>query len=178
MNPTPLKACIPSRQPMQHPHRPRRPDGRERGPLCASAALWCPVGTHRSIIAQVAASQERQLAPPEQFRLDAGMPSAMANRREVARRFHRDCNACTVSFTVIHLTPRKENAEMCQPACTSHPLSEGELPQAEIYTDGGCEPNPGPGGWSAIIRVGRCEWVLAGNDPDRYAVESGKTGRR
>ena len=51
-------------------------------------------------------------------------------------------------------------------ASTSHPLNEGELPQAEIYTDGGCEPNPGLGGWSAIIRVGRCEWVLAGNDPD------------
>jgi ribonuclease HI len=39
-------------------------------------------------------------------------------------------------------------------------------PQADIYTDGGCEPNPGPGGWGAIIRWGDQEWVLSGNDRD------------
>lgn len=26
-----------------------------------------------------------------------------------------------------------------------------ELPYLEIYTDGGCDPNPGPGGWAAIL---------------------------
>jgi len=30
------------------------------------------------------------------------------------------------------------------------------LPQVTIYTDGGCRPNPGPGGWGAVIlRSGR-----------------------
>jgi len=37
---------------------------------------------------------------------------------------------------------------------------------AEVYTDGGCDPNPGPGGWAAIIRLDGREWVLHGNDPD------------
>jgi ribonuclease HI len=36
----------------------------------------------------------------------------------------------------------------------------------EVYTDGGCDPNPGPGGWGAILRWGDREWVLSGNDPD------------
>ncbi len=31
-------------------------------------------------------------------------------------------------------------------------LSNGSPPQVDIYTDGGCDPNPGPGGWAAIIR--------------------------
>ncbi len=44
------------------------------------------------------------------------------------------------------------------------PLEEGEPVQAEVYTDGGCEPNPGPGGWAAIIRLGEREWVLYGSD--------------
>jgi len=35
-----------------------------------------------------------------------------------------------------------------------------------VYTDGGCDPNPGPGGWAAIIRFDDHEWVLTGNDPD------------
>jgi ribonuclease HI len=35
----------------------------------------------------------------------------------------------------------------------------------EVYTDGGCNPNPGPGGWGAIIRFEDHEWVLSGNDP-------------
>jgi ribonuclease HI len=31
--------------------------------------------------------------------------------------------------------------------------SETTSPQAvEIWTDGGCKPNPGPGGWAAILR--------------------------
>jgi hypothetical protein len=25
------------------------------------------------------------------------------------------------------------------------------MPQVEIYTDGGCEPNPGPGGYGVVL---------------------------
>ena len=39
-------------------------------------------------------------------------------------------------------------------------------PQVDVYTDGGCDPNPGPGGWAAIIQWGGREWVLSGSDPD------------
>ena len=35
-----------------------------------------------------------------------------------------------------------------------------------IYTDGGSDPNPGIGGWAAILRFGEHEKVLTGNDPD------------
>jgi ribonuclease HI len=38
-------------------------------------------------------------------------------------------------------------------------------PQIDVYTDGGCDPNPGPGGWGTIIRWKDREWVLSGNDP-------------
>ena len=34
----------------------------------------------------------------------------------------------------------------------------------EIWTDGGCRPNPGPGGWAAILRFGATERELSGAD--------------
>src|SRR5215468_9311248 len=36
----------------------------------------------------------------------------------------------------------------------------------EIFTDGACSPNPGPGGWGAILRYGRHEREIYGGDPD------------
>ena len=44
-------------------------------------------------------------------------------------------------------------------------MSDNQSLQVEIYTDGGCDPNPGPGGWGAILRFPDHEWVLSGNDP-------------
>jgi ribonuclease HI len=36
----------------------------------------------------------------------------------------------------------------------------------EVYTDGACDPNPGPGGWSAIFSVdGVKTRVLRGGEP-------------
>lgn len=35
-----------------------------------------------------------------------------------------------------------------------------------IYTDGGADPNPGIGGWAAILRFGKHERELTGNHPD------------
>jgi ribonuclease HI len=37
-----------------------------------------------------------------------------------------------------------------------------DLPQVRIYTDGACEPNPGPGGWAALLLFGKHEKVLTG----------------
>ena len=39
-------------------------------------------------------------------------------------------------------------------------LDEGAL--VEAWTDGGCKPNPGPGGWAAILRFGAHERELSG----------------
>lgn len=35
----------------------------------------------------------------------------------------------------------------------------------EIFTDGACKGNPGPGGWGAILRMGAHEKELSGGDP-------------
>jgi ribonuclease HI len=42
--------------------------------------------------------------------------------------------------------------------------SEHEI---EIYTDGSCDPNPGPGGWAAIILNGNDKKIIKG-----YSAES------
>ena len=38
-------------------------------------------------------------------------------------------------------------------------------PEVTIYTDGGCAPNPGPGGWGALIVFGEHEKELCGGAP-------------
>jgi ribonuclease HI len=35
----------------------------------------------------------------------------------------------------------------------------------EIFTDGACSGNPGPGGWAAILRSGRHEKEIFGGEP-------------
>ncbi len=40
-----------------------------------------------------------------------------------------------------------------------------ELPKVEIFTDGACKGNPGPGGWGALIRMGAREREVSGGDP-------------
>ncbi|HKS43808.1 MAG TPA: ribonuclease HI [Amycolatopsis sp.] len=37
----------------------------------------------------------------------------------------------------------------------------------EIYTDGACHGNPGPGGWGAVLRYGRHEKELYGSEAPR-----------
>ncbi|SES19726.1 ribonuclease HI [Actinokineospora terrae] len=36
----------------------------------------------------------------------------------------------------------------------------------EIYTDGACSPNPGPGGWGALLRYGTHERELSGGSAE------------
>ena len=35
----------------------------------------------------------------------------------------------------------------------------------EIYTDGACSGNPGPGGWGALLRISQVETELCGGEP-------------
>ena len=42
--------------------------------------------------------------------------------------------------------------------------ASGEGPAVEIWTDGGCKPNPGPGGWGAVLRFGAVERELSGSE--------------
>ena len=36
----------------------------------------------------------------------------------------------------------------------------------DIYTDGACSGNPGPGGWGALLRLGDHEKEMFGGEPD------------
>ena len=41
-----------------------------------------------------------------------------------------------------------------------------ELPKVEIFTDGACKGNPGPGGWGAVLRCdGRTRELSGGETP-------------
>ncbi len=40
-----------------------------------------------------------------------------------------------------------------------------QLPEVEIFTDGACSGNPGPGGWGTILRMGEKERELSGGEP-------------
>ena len=46
-----------------------------------------------------------------------------------------------------------------------------EAPAVEIWTDGGCKPNPGPGGWGAVLR---CKGVTR----DLSGAEAATTNNR
>ena len=37
--------------------------------------------------------------------------------------------------------------------------------RVDIFTDGACKGNPGPGGWGAILRMGQHEKELSGGEP-------------
>ena len=39
------------------------------------------------------------------------------------------------------------------------------MKHVEIFTDGACKGNPGPGGWGAVLRTGGHEKELSGSDP-------------
>lgn len=40
-----------------------------------------------------------------------------------------------------------------------------QQPQVTIYTDGGAKPNPGPGGWGALLIYGQHRKELSGSEP-------------
>ena len=44
-------------------------------------------------------------------------------------------------------------------------LPAAAQPQVEIWTDGACKGNPGPGGWGALLRAGVHEKELFGGEP-------------
>jgi len=40
------------------------------------------------------------------------------------------------------------------------------MPKIEIFTDGACKGNPGPGGWGVLLRFGNHEKTLNGGEPN------------
>ncbi|CBS86620.1 ribonuclease HI [Azospirillum lipoferum] len=45
------------------------------------------------------------------------------------------------------------------------PPTESARKTVDIFTDGACSGNPGPGGWGAILRYGEVEKELYGGEP-------------
>jgi ribonuclease HI len=45
-------------------------------------------------------------------------------------------------------------------------MAETDNEMVEIFTDGACSGNPGPGGWGAILRYKGVEKELCGGEPD------------
>jgi ribonuclease HI len=41
-----------------------------------------------------------------------------------------------------------------------------ELPKVTIFTDGACDPNPGPGGWAALLRFGSVKKEICGSEEE------------
>lgn len=49
---------------------------------------------------------------------------------------------------------------------TARPIpAESDNARVEIYSDGACSGNPGPGGWGAVMRYKGVEKELAGGEP-------------
>ena len=39
-------------------------------------------------------------------------------------------------------------------------------PEVTLYTDGACDPNPGPGGWAALLIFGSHQKTITGSSPN------------
>ena len=58
---------------------------------------------------------------------------------------------------------------MCMIISCKHDIIPPEmigLRQVDIFTDGACSGNPGPGGWGAVLRYGDAEKALSGGEKD------------
>ena len=57
----------------------------------------------------------------------------------------------------------RETADASSP-CTGELIRKEDMKTVELYTDGACSGNPGPGGWGAILRYNGVEKELSGGE--------------
>src|SRR5690625_7639280 len=69
----------------------------------------------------------------------------------VSRRYDRSCGSAGGWWPAAWLNLLRGNLWM--------------LPCVEIFSDGACRGNPGPGGWGALLRHKRKEKTLSGAEP-------------
>ena len=43
-------------------------------------------------------------------------------------------------------------------------MNKNEIPKILIFTDGACDPNPGPGGWAALLILGKNKKEISGSE--------------
>jgi ribonuclease HI len=84
------------------------------------------------------------------------------------------CQTCADEFSLPqHILDRypgwePKECRSCRPArpTSKAPAANAEDPQTGVFTDGGCVPNPGPGGWGAVYVVdGEIIAERHGHDP-------------
>ncbi len=63
-----------------------------------------------------------------------------------------------------NLTKRNLDGKLCGPASLDNRELNVARPRVDIFTDGACSGNPGPGGWAAILRSGIHEREISGGE--------------
>lgn len=85
------------------------------------------------------------------------------------------CQTCSEEFSLPqHILDRypgwsPKECRSCRDAgpASGEPVPSGYDPQTGVFTDGGCVPNPGPGGWGAVYVVdGVIVGEAHGHEPD------------
>jgi len=85
------------------------------------------------------------------------------------------CKTCAAEFSLPqHVLDRypdwsPKECRSCRGATVGAraPTPAGDDPQTGVFTDGGCVPNPGPGGWGAVyVLNGGIIAETHGHDPD------------
>src|SRR5258708_698020 len=61
--------------------------------------------------------------------------------------------------------PRRLRSRGMSAPPAAEPMRRPSERIVEIFTDGACSGNPGPGGWGAILRYGATEKELSGGEP-------------
>src|SRR5690606_14630537 len=59
--------------------------------------------------------------------------------------------------------PAPRHSKPSRPRMTNPASGSGRV---ELFTDGACLGNPGPGGWGALLRLGNHEKELSGGEPE------------
>ncbi|MEJ2863831.1 ribonuclease H family protein [Actinomycetospora flava] len=78
--------------------------------------------------------------------------SAVTPGEEIARSGERWAHADCAGSSGTGATPKKASPKAKKPPRPDMPAAEGAL---EVWTDGACSGNPGPGGWAWATRDGR-----------------------
>src|SRR5258706_6864048 len=103
----------------------------------------------------------------------------MQDRRRVSRR-RGPPGRCRPAAASRTRGTRSARRPACGPSLIAVPRQAGQMPDqtdqaravVEIYTDGACSGNPGPGGWGAVLRYGSHTKEICGGE------SSGTTNNR
>ena len=94
---------------------------------------------------------------------DITTPQSSALRETAADRPKTPCAGELVRNGANGTTPQALRARPKTP-CAGELIRKNNMKTVELYTDGACSGNPGPGGWGAILRYNGVEKELSGGE--------------